>query len=106
MPLEIDESNREATPSRAEPAIGANAVRWRAAQRGEAVYWEHARGSLRETIYWLRRAHTRSLIPSEDFEALCEDLEQLSREINQCINFQKTRPQVNPAGVVAPPIWL
>src|SRR6202167_4645014 len=48
MPLEIDESNREATPSRAEPAIGANAVRWRAAQRGEAVYWEHARGSLRE----------------------------------------------------------
>jgi four helix bundle protein len=51
----------------------------------------YARGSLRETIYWLRRTKTRSLIPAPEVDALLEELEQLSREINGAIAFQKNR---------------
>jgi four helix bundle protein len=55
----------------------------------------HSRGSLRETIYWLRRAHKRKLINAETLNSLVAELEQLSREINECINFQKTRAAAN-----------
>jgi four helix bundle protein len=55
----------------------------------------HSRGSLRETIYWLRRAHKRKLLDADTLTALVADLEQLSREINECINFQKTRAAAN-----------
>lgn len=50
-----------------------------------------ARGSLRETKYWLRRGIQRGLIPAERATQLDEELEQLARELNQCINFQKQR---------------
>lgn len=51
----------------------------------------YSRGSLRETIYWLRRAKSRSLIPDEIVNQVLEELEQLSKEINAAINFQKGR---------------
>jgi len=47
-----------------------------------------ARGSLRETKYWLRRARSRGLIVEQEFLALDEELEQLAREINGCIGHQ------------------
>jgi four helix bundle protein len=51
----------------------------------------YARGSLRETIYWLRRTKTRALIGAADVDKLLTELEQLSREINGAIAFQKKR---------------
>lgn len=51
----------------------------------------YARGSLRETIYWLRRSKARSLLLACDVDSMMEELEQLSREINMAINFQKRR---------------
>ena len=51
----------------------------------------YARGSLRETVYWLRRTKARHLIPEEEVDGLLRDLEQLSREINGAIAFQKKR---------------
>jgi four helix bundle protein len=54
-------------------------------------FFYYARGSLRETKYWLRRAMKRNLITAAQVAKLDEDLEQLSREINQCIAYQETR---------------
>jgi four helix bundle protein len=51
----------------------------------------YSRGSLRETKYWLRRAVRRSLIKQDLADELDAELEQLSREINHAIAFQKTR---------------
>src|SRR5262245_52121216 len=51
----------------------------------------HARGSLRETKYWLRRALARRLMPEAEHKSMDDDLEQLSREINRAINHQRTR---------------
>ena len=50
-----------------------------------------ARGSLRETKYWLRRALQRHLITAEHFARLDEDLEQLAREISCTISYQNKR---------------
>ncbi|HZV07410.1 MAG TPA: four helix bundle protein [Gemmataceae bacterium] len=54
-------------------------------------FFYFARGSLRETKYWLRRGIQRGLIPPEQGASLDEALEQLAREISQCISFQKQR---------------
>ena len=51
----------------------------------------YARGSLRDTIYWLRRTKARALIGAADVDQLLAELEQLSREINGAIAFQKKR---------------
>jgi four helix bundle protein len=51
----------------------------------------HARGSLRETKYWLRRAIHRRLISEELFKDLDQKLECLAKEVNESINFQKHR---------------
>jgi four helix bundle protein len=79
--------------ARAADSIGGNiaesAGRFHPADVRNFLYY--ARGSLQETRYWLRRAHTRGLIPGETFESLIPELDQLAREINQCIAFQKTR---------------
>jgi four helix bundle protein len=50
-----------------------------------------ARGSLRETKYWLRRASKRGLVDAETMTTLDAELEQLGREISECIRFQKSR---------------
>ena len=51
----------------------------------------YARGSLRETKFWLRRAVRRRLMNEEDFSGLDAELEQLAREINSSVNHQKER---------------
>src|SRR5437867_13045981 len=56
----------------------------------------YARGSLRETKFWLRRAVHRKLLTDEVFGSLDGELEQLSREINASINHQKTRASGSP----------
>jgi four helix bundle protein len=79
--------------ARAADSIGANiaesAGRFHPADVRNFLYF--ARGSLQETRLWLRRAHSRGLITPEALEALVAELDQLAREINQCVAYQKTR---------------
>jgi four helix bundle protein len=79
--------------ARAADSIGANVAeaggRFHPADVRNFLYF--ARGSLRETKYWFRRALQRRLMTDEQVTPLDEELEQLAREINQCINYQKTR---------------
>jgi hypothetical protein len=42
-------------------------------------------------VVGLRRAVCRSLVPPETAQELDVDLEQLAKEINQALNYQKTR---------------
>jgi four helix bundle protein len=58
-------------------------------------FFYFARGSLRETKYWLRRALKRGLLAADQFALLDAELEQISREVNQCISYQKTRRSNN-----------
>jgi four helix bundle protein len=51
----------------------------------------YSRGSLRETKYWMRRALKRVLMDTPLYESLDSELEQLSKEINQAIAYQKRR---------------
>jgi four helix bundle protein len=51
----------------------------------------HARESLRESEYWLRRPLKRQLVSDEIVRELDEKIETLSRELNESINFQKQR---------------
>jgi four helix bundle protein len=59
-------------------------------------FFYFARGSLRETKYWLRRAATRGLMDAAMLTRLDTELEQLAREINECIRFQKSRTAGTP----------
>jgi four helix bundle protein len=51
----------------------------------------YSRGSMRETKFWLRRAVKRCLITEEEANKLDIELEQVSREVNQAIRYQKGR---------------
>ena len=79
--------------TRAADSVGANIAeaggRFRPADVKKFLYY--ARGSLRETIYWLRRGLKRGLIPPAVVDELVAESEQLSREVNQAIKFQKER---------------
>lgn len=59
---------------------------------GDVVRFLHyARGSIKETRYWLRRALARQLISRADHDLSFEMLDQLGRELNAYINFQQSR---------------
>lgn len=51
----------------------------------------YARGSLKETRYWLRRALHRDLIPQTRFDQWMDELTQLAKEINKYIGHQRKR---------------
>ncbi len=57
----------------------------------------YARGSLRETRYWLRRALNRTLITQQQFERWTAELTQLAKDINSYISFQRSRPLKEPS---------
>ena len=79
--------------TRSTDSIGANIAeaggRYHPADVKNFLY--HARGSLRETKFWLRRAHKRNLIDEVTFQKLNSEIELLSKEINGSINHQKAR---------------
>ena len=79
--------------ARAADSIGANIAeaggRFHPKEVQNHLYY--ARGSLRETKFWQRRALTRGLIDPDAAAALDQELEQLGREINECINYQESR---------------
>jgi four helix bundle protein len=56
----------------------------------------YARGSLKETRYWLRRAVHRKLIAQEQFDRWTSELTQLAKDINGYIGFQRTRTVKEP----------
>jgi four helix bundle protein len=56
----------------------------------------HARGSLRETKYWKRRAVARQLLNAELYKELDQKLESMAKELNESINFQKHRAAAKP----------
>jgi four helix bundle protein len=78
---------------RAVDSIGANIAeaggRFHPADVRNFLYY--ARGSLRETKFWLRRARQRRLIADDKSAELDAELEQLAREINSAISYQRTR---------------
>ena len=78
---------------RAADSIGANIAegsgRFHPADVCKFLYY--ARGSLREPKFFLRRAERRGLLTTESFQKLDADVEQVSRELNAFINFQKSR---------------
>jgi four helix bundle protein len=51
----------------------------------------YARGSLRETKFWLRRCVTRKLMPEQLQKELDAEHENLSMEINSTIRHQRQR---------------
>jgi four helix bundle protein len=54
-------------------------------------FLHYARGSLRETRFWLKRAKRRQLISAEFFNKQMAELNTLAVEINSYIKFQRTR---------------
>ena len=79
--------------SNAADSIGANIAEagGRFHLNGGKKFLYYARGSLRETVYWIRRTRARALVSPETADALLRELEQLSCEINGAIRFQKRR---------------
>jgi four helix bundle protein len=78
---------------RAVDSIGANIAESSGRYHpGDVVRFLHyARGSIKETRYWLRRALARQLISRADHDLSFEMLDQLGRELNAYINFQQSR---------------
>jgi four helix bundle protein len=65
---------------------------------GDVVRFLHfARGSLKETRYWLRRAVRRNLASQEQVKAWMDELTQLAKEINCYISYQRKRTVKEPA---------
>ena len=84
--------------TRAVDSIGANIAESNGRfHPGDVVRFLHyARGSLKETRYWLRRATRRQLITQEQHQHWINELTQLAKEINRYINFQRKRKVKEP----------
>ena len=80
-------------------SIGANIAeaggRFHPADVKKFLYY--SRGSLRETKFCIRRAVARNLVDPARAATWDEELEQLSRELNMAINFQKRRAAFPPS---------
>lgn len=78
---------------RAADSIGANIAeasgRYHPGEVRQFLFY--ARGSLRETVYWLRRVAVRQLAPEGSIHDLQRELDQLGREINLAIKYQRSR---------------
>jgi len=79
--------------TRAADSIGANIAEssGRFHPRGVINFLYYARGSLKETRYWLRRAVRRRLVTQEQLDRWMNELTQLAKEINAYIGFQRKR---------------
>ena len=79
--------------TKANDSIGANIAEssGRFHPRDVINFLYYARGSLKETRYWLRRAIRRRLITQEQFDRWMGELTQLAKEINSYIGYQRKR---------------
>lgn len=78
---------------RAADSIGANITeshgRFHFAEKINFLYY--SRGSLTETIFWLRRCQQRALLKADQATHLHQSLDQLAKEINAYINYLRTQ---------------
>ena len=81
---------------RAADSIGANIAEGmgRIHPKDVCKFLYYSRGSLRETIFWIRRARKRLLMDDEVAKKLLDALDNLARELNATIKFQKSRPTI------------
>jgi four helix bundle protein len=81
---------------RAADSIGANIAEGfgRGSQRDHVRFLKIARGSLNETMHWMRRAFRRSLITNEQVRQLKPSLEAIGPKLNGYIRFVD-RPSQN-----------
>ena len=79
--------------TKASDSIGANIAEssGRFHPRDVINFLYYARGSLKETRYWLRRAVRRRLITQDQFDRWMGELTQLAKEINSYIGYQRKR---------------
>jgi four helix bundle protein len=84
--------------ARAADSIGANIAE--SAGRyspGDVIRFLHfARGSLRETKFWLKRARKRQLVPSAFYDQQINELNTLAAELNAYIKYQRQRKVKEP----------
>jgi four helix bundle protein len=79
--------------TRAADSIGANLAESNGRYHPNDVirFLYYSRGSMKETRYWLRRAKKRRLINESEVVSFFRDLDQIGRELNGYINFQRKR---------------
>ena len=79
--------------TRAADSIGANLAESSGRYHPNDVirFLYYARGSIKETRYWLRRTMARNLISKTNFDVFFDELDQLGRELNAYINYQRQR---------------
>ena len=79
--------------TRAADSVGANIAESSGRYHpGDVIRFLHyARGSLKETRYWLRRARARQLMSKAEFDSFFRDVDQVGRELNGYISFQRKR---------------
>jgi four helix bundle protein len=78
---------------RAADSVGANIAEGGGRyHKGDVIrFCYFARGSLRETRYWLKRALQRQLLSSQTFNSLMSELIPLGKELNSYIRAQRDR---------------
>ncbi|MCO6453367.1 MAG: four helix bundle protein [Caldilineales bacterium] len=79
--------------ARAVDSIGANIAESSGRYHVNDVirFLHFARGSMKETRYWLKRSLQRNLISAELYNQLMSELSSLGLEINSYIQYQRTR---------------
>ena len=75
---------------RAADSIGANLVEGdgRYGDREAVQFFRIARGSARETRYWLERAASRAILPTDEVDRLITDLTSATRQLNGLIGYR------------------
>ena len=79
---------------RAADSIGANMVEGdgRYAKADSLHFFVVARGSARETRYWLERAKVRGLISDAEYTEQINAINHATRQLNSLINYRRSQP--------------
>lgn len=56
--------------------------------------YRYSRGSALEAMDWTKKAFTRKLLSSEQFQRISDDLQKLPKEINSLINYTNLKLKV------------
>jgi four helix bundle protein len=83
---------------RAADSVGANIAEGhgRFHYRDEITFDYYARGSLKETRFWLRRAARRKIIPEATFQHLTAMVDALEPQLNAYINSVEIKAAASP----------
>lgn len=83
---------------RSADSVGANIAEGhgRFHYREEITFDYYARGSLKETRFWLRRAVTRKIIPDTSFQHFVAMADELEPQLNAYINSLEAKASASP----------